>query len=104
MEDLAFANQSTTIYLTYSLIQILVHRSFLPPSLARLRALGDGPSAGSTSAHTMTSLAIAVNAAKAGTRFLHVLRVRGRLVVVGTGDSVDAVGGPLGEVCHPEHA
>jgi zinc/manganese transport system ATP-binding protein len=33
-----------------------------------------------------------------------VLRVRGRLVVVGTGDSVDAVGGPLGEVCHPEHA
>ncbi|ETW80752.1 hypothetical protein HETIRDRAFT_246745, partial [Heterobasidion irregulare TC 32-1] len=77
MEDLAFANQSTTIYLTYSLIQILVHRSFLPPSLARLRALGDAPSAGSTSAHTMTSLAIAVNAAKAGARFLHVLRVRG---------------------------
>ena len=77
MEDLAFANQSTTIYLTYSLIQILVHRNFLPPSLARLRALGDAPSAGSTSAHTMTSLAIAVNAAKAGARFLHVLRVRG---------------------------
>lgn len=32
-----------------------------------------------------------------------VLRVRGRLVVVGTGDAVDATGTPLGEHCHPVH-
>lgn len=33
-----------------------------------------------------------------------VLRVRGRLVVVGTGDVLDAVGTPLGAHCHPAPA
>ncbi|THH20422.1 hypothetical protein EW146_g919 [Bondarzewia mesenterica] len=74
MEDAIFANQSTTIYLTYNLIQILVHRAFLPPTLSRLRALGE--SQPHQSSHAMTSLAIAVNAAKSGARFLEVLRRR----------------------------
>lgn len=79
MEDPIFASQSMTLYITYNLVQITIHRTFLPPTLGRLRLLGVNdvhiPMTGPSQA--MTSLAISANAAKSIARFLEVLRQRG---------------------------
>jgi hypothetical protein len=77
IEDPVLANQSLTLYITYNLIQIIVHRAFLPRSSSELRGLGDPQHAASPGKiHALTNLAIAVNAAKSGTRLLVAIRER----------------------------
>lgn len=79
MPDPVFADQSMTLYITYNLVQITIHRTFLPPTLGRLRLLGvnDVQLPMTAPSQALTSLAIAVNAAKSITRFLETLRRRG---------------------------
>lgn len=79
MADPIFADQSMTLYITYNLVQITIHRTFLPPTLGRLRLLGvnDVKVPMTPPTQAMTSLAISVNAARSVTRFLEVMRKRG---------------------------
>lgn len=79
MVDPIFADQSMTLYITYNLVQITIHRTFLPPTLGRLRLLGvnDVQPPMTAPSQAMTSLAISANAAKSIARFLEVMRHRG---------------------------
>ncbi|KAF9241629.1 fungal-specific transcription factor domain-containing protein [Melanogaster broomeanus] len=70
-EDPLFANQSATLYITYYLIQIIIYRPFLPPSLR---------SATNTYPHSnmpIPSIAICVNAARCCSRILKAQITRG---------------------------
>ncbi|KAI0316023.1 fungal-specific transcription factor domain-containing protein [Amylostereum chailletii] len=78
IQDPIIANQSATLFLNYNLVTILLQRAFLPPTLARIRELGS-PYRQAIPGYpqALTTLAIAVNSAKAGTRVLDVARRRG---------------------------
>ncbi|KAF9227310.1 hypothetical protein BS17DRAFT_775262 [Gyrodon lividus] len=71
IEDPLFANQSATLYITYYLIQIIIYRPFLPPSLR---------SASNTPPHSsmpVPCIAICVNASKCCSRILKIQLSRG---------------------------
>jgi hypothetical protein len=71
IEDPLFANQSATLYITYYLIQIIIYRPFLPPSLR---------SASNTYPHSnipIPCIAICVNAGKCCSRILKIQVARG---------------------------
>jgi hypothetical protein len=71
IEDPLSANQSATLYITYYLIQIIIYRPFLPPSLR---------SASNTPPHSsmpIPCIAICVNASKSCSRILKTQICRG---------------------------
>ncbi|KAA1473897.1 hypothetical protein DENSPDRAFT_931268 [Dentipellis sp. KUC8613] len=76
IEDPIVANQSATMYIAYNLLQISVNRSYLPPSLSRLRALGAPKTEVVVDSKAMTHLAIAVNCARSVTRIGETIRKR----------------------------
>ena len=71
MEDPLFANQAATLYISYYLVQIIIYRPFLPPSL---RSVGDRPP---QSKMPIPCIAICVNAARCCSRILHAQVDRG---------------------------
>ncbi|KAH7888654.1 fungal-specific transcription factor domain-containing protein [Phlebopus sp. FC_14] len=64
IEDQLFANQSATLYITYYLIQIIIYRPFLPPSLRSPANMYPH------SSMPVPCIAICVNAAKCCSRIL----------------------------------
>ncbi|TFY83575.1 hypothetical protein EWM64_g443 [Hericium alpestre] len=74
--DPSVANQSATMYIAFNLLQISIHRSFLPQSASRLRALGAPTQQFSVDREALTHLAIAVNAARSITRIGEEIRRR----------------------------
>lgn len=74
MEDDVFASQSAMLYLSYYIVQITIYKPFL--SLSRPHVSGEqAPPEGSEGSRA--ALAICTNAARAGTRILEVLLLRG---------------------------
>lgn len=74
MEDDVFASQSAMLYLTYYIVQITIYKPFL--SLPRPHVSGEqAPPEGSEG--SLAALAICTSAARAGTRILEVLLLRG---------------------------
>ncbi|KAI0733190.1 fungal-specific transcription factor domain-containing protein [Fomitopsis betulina] len=74
VEDDVFASQSAMLYLSYYIVQITIYKPFL--SLSRPHVSGEqAPPEGSEGSRA--ALAICTNAARAGTRILEVLLLRG---------------------------
>lgn len=71
MENPLFANQSTTLYITYYLVQIIIYRPFLPPSLR------SGSNIAPHSKMPIPCIAICVNAARCCARILNIQLKRG---------------------------
>ncbi|KAL4073873.1 fungal-specific transcription factor domain-containing protein [Scleroderma citrinum] len=71
MEDPVFANQAATLYISYYLVQIIIYRPFLPPSL---RSDSNRPP---NSKMPVPCIAICVNAARCCSRILHAQVNRG---------------------------
>ncbi|KAI0058085.1 hypothetical protein BV25DRAFT_1811483 [Artomyces pyxidatus] len=78
IQNPVFANQSATLYITYNITAILIRCAILPPSSPRLKGVihPDSPE-DDLYTRSLSSLAIAVNAARAGTRIIEVIRLRG---------------------------
>ncbi|KIM69740.1 hypothetical protein SCLCIDRAFT_19528 [Scleroderma citrinum Foug A] len=71
MENPLFANQAATLYITYYLVQIIIYRPFLPPSL---RSVSNRPP---PSKMPVPCIAICVNAARCCSRILQIQVNRG---------------------------
>ncbi|KAG6333681.1 hypothetical protein ID866_5411 [Astraeus odoratus] len=71
MEDPLFANQAATLYITYYLVQIIIYRPFLPPSLR------SGSNITPHAKMPIPCIAICVNAARCCSRILQTQVSRG---------------------------
>ena len=76
IKDVTLANQSATLYTTYNLVTILIHRAFLPSSVALLCSSNNAQPIQPVLAQAMTARAISINAAKAIARILAVVHKR----------------------------
>ncbi|KAI0036948.1 hypothetical protein K488DRAFT_40050 [Vararia minispora EC-137] len=77
IEDPVVANQSATLFLNYNMLNILIQSALLPPNATRLRGLAH-PRTPSVPGYPQaaTALAVAVAAARAGTRILETAQQR----------------------------